>query len=79
MNSQKPTDNHMTQYSKALAIILAIFFGGLGIHKFYQGRIATGFIYLLLCWTFVPTILSIIDAIVIACTPSEQCIRKTNI
>ena len=66
----------MTQYSKPLAVILAIFFGGLGIHKFYQGRYATGFIYLLLSWTFVPTVISIIDAIVIACTPDDECIRK---
>lgn len=31
-------------YNKPLAVILAIFLGGLGIHKFYQGRYIAGFI-----------------------------------
>ncbi len=49
--------------SKGLAIILALLLGGLGAHKFYLGRPIWGIIYLLFCWTFVPTIVGFIEAI----------------
>jgi TM2 domain-containing membrane protein YozV len=52
--------------SKGLAIVLALFLGGLGIHKFYLGKPGVGFIYLIFCWTFIPAILGLIDALVLA-------------
>lgn len=50
--------------SKVLAGILAILFGGLGIHKFYLGRIGWGIVYLLFCWTYIPTIVGFIEGII---------------
>lgn len=47
--------------SKFVAILLAIFFGGLGFHKFYQGRTLAGIMYLLFSWTLVPSIFALID------------------
>ncbi len=55
-----------TGKSKGLAIVLALFLGGLGIHKFYLGKTGMGFLYLIFCWTFIPAILGVIDAIVLA-------------
>lgn len=52
--------------SKALAIVLAIFLGGLGIHKFYLRRFGLGFLYLIFFWTLIPILLGLIDAIVLA-------------
>jgi TM2 domain-containing membrane protein YozV len=49
--------------SRLAAILFALFLGGLGIHKFYLGRIGWGIVYLLFCWTFVPTVISVIEAI----------------
>ena len=43
--------------------ILAILFGGFGVHKFYAGKATWGIVYLLLCWTFVPGILGVIEGI----------------
>lgn len=51
--------------SKGLALVLAIFLGGLGIHKFYLGQSGAGILYLIFCWTFVPLILSIVDIILL--------------
>lgn len=34
------------QKSKITALILAIFLGGLGVHRFYVGKIGTGLLYL---------------------------------
>lgn len=54
--------------NKSTAVILAIIFGGLGIHHFYLGNTKNGLIYiivwLLFFWTvFVPVILWIIELI----------------
>lgn len=48
---------------KGLYIILALFLGGVGIHKFYAGKFFQGFLYLALCWTGIPLVLSLFDTI----------------
>ena len=48
--------------TKTPAVILALLFGSLGIHKFYLGRTFAGVMYLVFCWSFVPFILSLYDA-----------------
>ena len=52
-------------YGKDIGLfrVLAIFLGGLGAHRFYLGQFALGFVYLIFCWTFIPAILGVIDAI----------------
>ena len=54
----------MSKKSKVVAALLAIFLGGLGIHKFYLGQIGWGIVYLLFCWTGIPTIVAFIEAII---------------
>lgn len=49
--------------SRSLAVLLALFFGGVGIHKFYLNSPGWGFIYLIFCWTFIPLILALIEAL----------------
>lgn len=51
--------------SKIAAVLLALFLGGLGLHKFYLGNNKAGVLYLVFCWTFVPAILGLIDAIIL--------------
>lgn len=50
--------------NKLVAALLAIFLGGLGIHKFYLGRIGWGVVYILFCWTFIPSVVAFIEGIV---------------
>lgn len=47
--------------NKAIATILAFFLGGLGIHKFYLGKSFQGIMYMLFCWTFIPSILAFFE------------------
>lgn len=54
--------------NKTTAGILAIFLGGLGIHKFYLGKVGTGVLYLLFCWTYIPAIIAFIEGIVYLCS-----------
>lgn len=48
--------------SVTTGVILALFLGGLGIHKFWLGSVGVGILYLIFCWTFIPAIVAIIDA-----------------
>lgn len=47
--------------SKGLYIMLCLFLGGVGIHKFYAGKWFQGLLYLAFCWTGVPVVLSVFD------------------
>ncbi len=57
--------------NKIVYILLALFLGGLGIHKFYAGHVLAGVLYILFSWTGIPLILTIIDIIVAIITPTE--------
>ncbi len=51
------------EVNKVVAAILALFLGGLGIHKFYLGQVKQGVLYFVFFWTFIPAILAFIDAV----------------
>lgn len=50
--------------NKVAAALFGILLGGIGIHKFYVGRVGWGIVYLLFCWTFILAIIGIIEGIV---------------
>lgn len=58
-----PAGIRQTNKNKIVAGLLAIFLGGIGVHKFYLGNIKTGFLYLIFCWTYIPVVLGIIEGI----------------
>ena len=60
-----------TSPSRVIAILLGLFLGGLGLHKFYMGKTIQGLFYLLFCWTGIPAIIGLIEAIVY-CFMSEE-------
>lgn len=49
---------------KTTAAILALFLGGIGIHRFYLNQGGLGVAYLLFCWTFIPAAIAFIDFII---------------
>ena len=62
--------------SKSTAALLALFLGGIGIHKFYLGQWIQGILYLGFCWTFVPAIISFLEFFVYAFSSKESFARK---
>lgn len=53
-----------TSRSRSTAAVIAILFGGIGIHKFYLGKPVQGLFYMLFSWTFIPMILGIIEGFI---------------
>ena len=47
--------------SRITASVLALLLGGLGFHKTYLGAYGAALIYLALCWTGVPMLVSLVE------------------
>lgn len=64
--------------SRVTGAILAFFLGGLGVHKFYCGKIGMGFLYLVLFWTWIPALVALVEGIIFLTNSStdEEFTRK---
>lgn len=65
------------EVNKLVYVLLAFFVGSFGIHKFYAGKTFLGVIYLLFCWTGIPSIISLIEAIIALFKPADAYGRIT--
>lgn len=65
--------------SKIAAGILGIFLGGIGVHKFYLGKVGMGILYLLFCWTGIPAIVGFIEGIIYLCSNDENFQLKNHV
>ncbi|QCS51006.1 TM2 domain-containing protein (plasmid) [Picosynechococcus sp. PCC 11901] len=61
------------------AALLAILLGSFGIHKFYLGEVFLGVLYLLFFWTYIPTIIGIIEGIYYCSLSEDEFRQKFNI
>lgn len=61
--------------NKLVAALLAILLGGVGIHKFYLGKIGQGILYLVFCWTFIPALIGFFEGIFYLATSDENFAR----
>jgi TM2 domain-containing membrane protein YozV len=44
-----------------VGVLLALFLGGLGAHRFYMNQVGLGIVYVLFCWTFIPAFIALIE------------------
>jgi TM2 domain-containing membrane protein YozV len=64
--------------NRITAALLAFFLGGFGIHRFYLGQGGLGILHLIFCWTFIPAIISLIDAIIFLTMSDQAFDQKYN-
>ncbi|MCL1907817.1 MAG: TM2 domain-containing protein [Holophagaceae bacterium] len=62
--------------SRVAAALLAFFLGGVGVHKFYLGQIGLGVVYLIFFWTLIPSIVALIEFIILLCMSDEAFAAK---
>lgn len=55
--------HHEAAKSKVIAGVLALSLGGIGIHKFYTGAWGWGIVYIVLCWTYIPALVALVEGI----------------
>lgn len=65
---------HASQKSWLTTLLLCLFLGNLGIHRFYLGRLGTGMIMLFTCGFF--GVWTLIDVIIICCRKAKDCYGK---
>ncbi len=58
--------------NRILAGVLAILWGTLGVHKFYIGKLQSGLLCVVFCWSLVPTIMGIVEGIHYLRCPNNQ-------
>lgn len=69
---------HTGGKSKTTALLLCFFLGGFGAHKFYLGQTGWGILYLVFCWTWIPSIIALVEFIILLCTSTEDFNYKYN-
>lgn len=72
--------------NKVVYAILTILFGSIGINKFYAGKIKSGILSLVFCWTLIPAILSVAEFITVLTEKADKdgkisatSTRRTNV
>lgn len=55
-----------------MACVFAFFLGGVGVHKFYLGKIGQGVLYAVFAWSFIPVLLGLIDFIRLAMLSQDE-------
>lgn len=72
----QPTRRSGPSNSQVAAGVLALLLGGIGAHKFYQGHIRNGLLYLCFFWTGIPAVLGIIEGILMLVADDREYERK---
>ena len=57
---------------RILMSALAILLGTFGAHRFYQGRVGLGILYVLFCATGLPTVIGLVEGLRYATMPLEK-------
>lgn len=66
------------QKSKIVAGLLAILLGFIGAHNFYLKRNLLGVLSVVFCWTYIPSIASFVEGIMILCMDDQAFNTKYN-
>jgi len=76
---KKPEEIPGIPATKTTVILLALFFGIFGMHKFYTSRNKMGYLYVLLSWTLTPIVFSWLDILYYLFLKREKFERKFRV
>jgi len=76
--AQTPGASATPVKSKSLTVFLALILGGIGAHKFYVDKPGVGLLYLLFCWSFIPSVIGLLEGIQYI-TMTEEAFQKKYI
>lgn len=51
----------LVQKDELIGFLFALLLGGLGLHRFYLGETGWGILYLIFCWTGIPTLVGFVE------------------
>jgi TM2 domain-containing membrane protein YozV len=51
----------LVQKDELIGFLFALLLGGFGLHRFYLGETGWGILYLLFCWTGIPSLIGFIE------------------
>jgi TM2 domain-containing membrane protein YozV len=57
-------------------MLLSLFLGALGVHRFYLGRPLSGIFYLVFFWTLIPALLAFLEVFRLGLMSDEEFHRK---
>lgn len=77
-DAQKKKNKATKPKDKTLAVCLAFTLGTFGVHKFYLGKSTPAAFYILFWWTFIPTVISIMEAIFLLTSEQNAFDSKYN-
>lgn len=85
VSMKEKQSSDVRKVNKVLYAILTLFFGWIGINKFYAHKIKSGIVSLVFCWTLIPAILSMVEFIEILSEEKDKdgkvfvtTLRKSN-
>lgn len=64
--------------SQGIAVVCALLGGGIGIHKFYLGKMKQGLLYFFFAWTFIPALIAFVEIFVLAFMDEDKFDEKYN-
>lgn len=65
--------------SRVVAGVLGLLLGGIGVHKFYLGKVGLGIVYLVFFWTAIPAIIGFIEGIIYLVQSDEEFAYKQGV
>ncbi len=65
--------------NRVVAGVLGILVGGIGVHKFYLGKVGLGILYLLFCWTGVPAVIGLVEGIIYLVQSDQEFAAKQGV
>ena len=66
MSDVQRTDYASRRKDSVIALLLCLFLGGFGAHRFYLKQSGLGILYVLSVWTLIPVIISLLELFVMS-------------